>query len=261
MRWKKLSLRGGQATGVRYRKKGDKSNIGTASFAKHIIANAAIPNVIEKLVKDNRANERLRNTIGEMDIAPSILSVYLGFKKPLSELGHTSYSTILFDEGLKNQKLLNEFYYSDFSKRSIIFADYSQLDSALASDGKGVGVICAFDRLDDWTNLTREQYKIRKEEVAQILIDRLEMIIPGVRDQIEYIEVSTPLTIKRYTMNPGGTPYGYSQIKGQAGRHRPKIKSPVKNLYFASAWTEPGQGFSGAILSGSWCADEILSLR
>jgi len=34
-------------------------------------------------------------------------------------------------------------------------------------------------------------------------------------------------------------------------------KSPVKNLYFASAWTNPGGGFTGAILSGWFCANEL----
>ncbi len=35
-------------------------------------------------------------------------------------------------------------------------------------------------------------------------------------------------------------------------------KEGKKVLFFASAWTEPGHGFTGAIMSGYWCAEEIL---
>ena len=85
------------------------------------------------------------------------------------------------------------------------------------------------------------------------------MLIPGIKNEIEYYEVGTPTTIRRYTLNPEGTAYGYAQIPSQAGRRRVKIQSPIPNLYFASAWTEPGHGFTGAILSGKYCAEDIIT--
>lgn len=103
-----------------------------------------------------------------------------------------------------------------------------------------------------------DSYEDRKKEAAQALIRRLDMLIPGIKDEIVYYEVGTPTTIKRYTLNSEGTAYGYSQIPSQAGRKRTKIQSPIDNLYFASAWTEPSHGFTGAILSGYWCAETIL---
>ncbi len=81
---------------------------------------------------------------------------------------------------------------------------------------------------------------------------------PGIKDEIEYCDVGTPATIRRYTLNPKGTAYGYAQIPCQAGRRRVKIQSPIPNLFFASAWTEPGHGFTGAIMSGYWCAKAII---
>lgn len=38
--------------------------------------------------------------------------------------------------------------------------------------------------------------------------------IPGVKEQVEYQEVATPKTIKRFTLNPEGTAYGFAQIPG-----------------------------------------------
>lgn len=147
---------------------------------------------------------------------------------------------------------------ADFSKRGFVFVDYSLIDSGLAPEGKAVGVICTFDYLSDWEHLSPEDYKAKKEEVAQTLIGRLDSLIPGIRDEIEYYEVGAAKTIKRYTLNPGGTPYGFAQIPRQAGRKRIRQRSPVENLYFASAWAMPGHGFTGTIVGGYMCAEDIL---
>jgi len=49
---------------------------------------------------------------------------------------------------------------------------------------------------------------------------------------------------------PYGSTYGFAQTKEQAGLKRIAAKSPVGGLFFASAWTFPGGGFSGAMIGG-----------
>ena len=49
-----------------------------------------------------------------------------------------------------------------------------------------------------------------------------------------------------------------AQTIEQVVPNRIKQKSPIENLYFASAWTFPGGGFGGAIFSGYLCAIGIL---
>ncbi len=253
-----IIIKNGAATGVKYSK--ESANIGEQqnAYGKYIVANAALPNVMGELLKDTQAKTKLSNAVGNPEIAPSILSVYLGFKKPPKDLGNRSYSTIFFNGGLFNQKELAEYHHTDLSKRVFIFVDYSQIDSGLAPEGKSIGTFSAIDYISDWDSLSKEQYEERKELAAQTLINRLDKHIPGIKNEIEYYEVGTPMTIKRYTLNPKGTAYGYAQIPSQTGRKRVKIQSPIHNLFFASAWAEPGHGFTGAILSGYWCAEDIL---
>ena len=255
---KEIIVEDGKAVGVKYRNKSSTNDEQQSVYGKYIVANAALPNVMGTLLKDNEAKRKLSNAVGNPEIAPSIFSVYLGFKKSPKELGHRYYSTIFFDGGLANQREIAEYNHADLSKRVFIFVDYSQLDSGLAPDGKSVGIFTTMDYLSDWDSLSKEQYEERKELAAQTLIDRLDKHIPGIKNQIEYYEAGTPTTIKRYTLNPEGTAYGYAQIPNQTGRKRVKIQSPIRNLFFASAWTEPGHGFTGAILSGYWCAEEII---
>jgi hypothetical protein len=78
----------------------------------------------------------------------------------------------------------------------------------------------------------------------------LEKQFPGIRESIEYYEVSTPKTIKRYTSNPGGAVYGFAQTLQQTASKRFRNNFLIPNLYFASAWAFPGGGFEGSITGG-----------
>jgi hypothetical protein len=117
-------------------------------------------------------------------------------------------------------------------------------------DYKSEGVICAVDYIEDWENLNKEDYDVKKEEVAQVLLQRLEKQYPGIRNSIEYYEVATSKTIERYTSNPSGSVYGYAQTKDQIANKRFRNNFLIPNLYFASAWAFPGGGFEGAIQGG-----------
>ena len=170
-------------------------------------------------------------------------------------MGSKYYSTIVFDDSIKTQADIKSNNSGDFEIRSFTFIDYSQIDSGLAREEKSVGAICCIDYYSDWAVLDKEDYKAKKKQVGEIFISKLEKLIPGIQDQIEYYEVGTSKTVARYTLNPGGAIYGFAQTPERV--RSDQIES-VENLHFASAWTKIGGGFSGAIFSGYLCAMDIL---
>jgi len=253
----KILTKGKLAVGVEYKKTFGENLETKKVFAIKIIANNAMPNVINLLPKENQdlLNKKTKN----LEQSCSIISIYIGFKKEIKNLNNKNYSTFIFDQSVKKQGDMMENYKGSFEKRNFVFVDYSQIDSGLAPAGKSFGAICTLDYLEDWKDLNNEEYKKKKEAVAKILFKRLEKLIPGITEAIDYYEVGTSRTIARYTLNPKGSVYGFAQTPKQAGMFRIPNKSPIKNLYFASAWTMPGGGFTGAILSGWFCAKKILN--
>jgi len=248
-----LIIENKRLSGVVFKSKTDSTSGLLKAYADEIIANAAIPNIAELL--PGVYGERLMKGIQNQKPGASLLTVYFGFKNSLKNLGHNHYSTFVFDSSIKIQSDILRNNMEDYSSRSYTFVDYGQIDSALAPHGKSVGAICCIDYLKDWESLNKEQYKNRKEEVAKIFIKRLEKLIPGISDEIEYYEVGTPRTIKRYTLNPGGAVYGFAQTPGKPAAETTGI---FENLHFASAWGKTGGGFSGAIYCGYLCAYNIL---
>ncbi|NTV26164.1 MAG: NAD(P)/FAD-dependent oxidoreductase [Chlorobiaceae bacterium] len=225
--------------------------------AETIVANAAVPLVAEMLPDAERM--LLNRRISGLKPGISWLSVYIGFKRDISHLNNSAYSTFIMSEDASTLRRGIPSASSGFDRRGFVFVDYSRIDSGLGAEGKSFGVICTVDRIDEWNGLTEDAYREKKERVAKTLIDRLERTIPGISQEIEYVEVGTARTIQRFTGNPGGIATGYAQIKGQSGPKRLENRSPVPGLFFASAWANPGGGFTGAILSGWFCANEILS--
>jgi len=239
--------------GVEYRKKTGAPPDQLTSYADEIIANNAMPNIAGLLPEEY--GKKLLAAIGIQNPGASLLTIYFGFRNSLRKIDHNFYSTFIFDGSIKTQADILANNKGDFSKRSFTFIDYGQIDSGLAPDGKSVGAICCIDYLKDWENLTDIQYESKKEEVAEIFIGRLEKLIPGVTEAIEFYEVGTSATIKRYTLNPEGAVYGFAQTPGRAVIDSSEI---FENLHFASAWGKTGGGFSGAIYSGFLCAYNIL---
>ncbi|MDX2432410.1 MAG: FAD-dependent oxidoreductase, partial [Bacteroides sp.] len=223
--------------------------------AEHIIHSGALPLVTELL--EGAAADKIKKRIAGMVPSCSLLCIYIGFSREVKSLGHHRYSTFIYGDEVKSLKDIHANYYGPWEQRSFAFVDYSQIDSGLAPEGKSFGVICAADRLSDWEDLDEVDYKKRKNELAGILFNRLEKAIPGLTDIIETYEVGTSRTIKKYTLNPFASPYGFAQTPAQVGFKRPSYRSPVKKLWFSGNWTFPGGGFTGAIVSGFLCGLKV----
>lgn len=243
-----------RAAGIRYRKTSEKNDPGHQAFCGAMIANASVPQVAEVLLPKNAGLILTENMAG-LKPGASLLTVYLGFKTPLKNLGNPCYSTFVFDESVNSMADVLANNRADYRSRSFTFVDYSQIDSGLAPEGKSVGAVCCTDYTSDWEGLDRESYKRKKEEVAEIFISRLDKLIPGLRQAVEYYEVGTALTVRRYTLNPNGAVYGFAHPPGPITGN---VQSPFDNLHFASAWTKTGGGYSGVIYSGYLCAMNLL---
>jgi ferredoxin-NADP reductase len=164
---------------------------------------------------------------------------------------------MIMGEDVDRLDKIRENFHGDWNKRSFVFVDYSHVDSGLAPEGKYVGAICTADSLEEYEGLDEEAYRARKEEIADILVARLERQFPGIKKCIEYREVATARTIRRYTLNPAGAPYGFAQLPRQVGWMRPSYRSPIPNLWLCGTWTFPGGGFTGAIVSGFLCGLKV----
>jgi phytoene dehydrogenase-like protein len=118
-------------------------------------------------------------------------------------------------------------------------------DPSMAPPGKGVLKVVLKTSYAYWQELRRDRgrYREEKERVASIVLDQLEPRFPGLRRQVEVVDVATPVTIERYTGN--GPSYhgslGIPLARLLAGRGIVRTLPGLAGFYMVGQWA----GFPG----------------
>lgn len=102
------------------------------------------------------------------------------------------------------------------------------------------------------------EYRKLKAEEEERLLTLLEGKFPGFRSKVVHKEVSTPLSIERYTMKNRGSVAGPLQSMGQHMFRRLHINSEFAGLYYCGESTIMGTGTPTVTVSGISAANAML---
>ena len=123
----------------------------------------------------------------------------------------------------------------------------------MAPSGKSV-LLALFNSVDYdfWKKLSEdpEEYKAAKQSLANAVINELEKRFPDIREQIEVVDVATPVTYERYTGNWQGSYMGWANSTENAGKMMNRTLPGLGSLYMAGQWVYMGGGVPGAVMSG-----------
>ena len=125
-------------------------------------------------------------------------------------------------------------------------------DPTLAPAGKSVVEVMFASSYDYWKPLReeRERYEAEKQHIALTVMAQLEKRLPGLTDQIEVVDVATPMTYENYTGNWQGSMEGWLITTQTMTMRMSKTLPGLQNFYMAGQWVEPGGGVPTAAMSG-----------
>ena len=94
-------------------------------------------------------------------------------------------------------------------------------DPTLAPPGKTSLVVMLPSNYEYWKELAQDQaaYEEKKDQVARTVVELLDQRFPGISEQVEMVDVATPLTFERYTGNWQGSFEGWLITPQNAGTH------------------------------------------
>jgi phytoene dehydrogenase-like protein len=127
-------------------------------------------------------------------------------------------------------------------------------ETGLAPEGKGVLKVLLNTNYSYWKALHEDpaRYKAEKERVAETLIGALERRFPGLRAQVEVVDVATPLTTERFTgsyhgLQAWGAPKGglTTQFTGIS-----KTLPGLEHFHMVGQWAGATIGVSTAAIMG-----------
>ncbi len=228
-----------------------------------IVSNASAGLTFNKLINGvklpsgpQRKLDRYRSKLGTYRPSLSSFVVWLGLDQDIRD--RVAEAEIFLLPKLDHEALYRASLQGDPERSLLAVTIYDNVFSGYSPAGKSTMMImflCSHDAWkpyqDGYSNGNREGYLAQKKRVAEIVVDRVEeALLPGLRSMIEESDASTPLTNIRFTGNCGGAIYGYEQSLDNTFINRIDNRTPIPNVYLASAWTSPGGGFAGAMRSG-----------
>lgn len=221
------------ATGERYR-------------AKRIVSNATRWDTFEKLMAPEQMPAAERKWQQRYRKSPSFLSLHLGVRAealpPGTECHHI---------------LLEDWDRMEAAEGTIFVSIPTLLDPDLAPPGHHIVHTFTPSWMHDWQGLSPTEYQSRKEETAHRLITRLEAIFPKLSNHLDYQEVGTPRTHRRFLGREDGTygPIPARKLMGLLGM--PFNRTAIPGLYCVGDSTFPGQGLNAVAFSGFACAHRV----
>lgn len=126
-------------------------------------------------------------------------------------------------------------------------------DPALAPEGEHLVVCTAVAPYDIGKPWSEE-----KDRWTDFLLDEMDIVLPGFRNGLTFVEGATPLAMERYSLNQRGALYGWANTPQQTGSRRLSNKSPLPGLFLAGHWAQPGTGSMGCVYSGVRTSQMIL---
>jgi prolycopene isomerase len=211
--------------------------------AKKVISNATRWDTFGDLLADQAPPHQEKVWLNNYQKSPSFLSLHLGVKAEAIP-AHSHCHHVLLENWADMEKSLG----------TIFVSIPTLLDRSLAPDGFHIVHAFSPSWMAEWTGLSGKDYESKKEHLAGAVIDRLEAIFPELSRCLDYQEVGTPRTHRRFLGRVDGT-YGPMPQRSLWGLlSMPFNRTAIPNVYCVGDSTFPGQGLNAVAFSGFACA-------
>ena len=236
---------------------------GEALYAPIVISNADTKKTFLDLIDPVHLKKKFVQKIRNLTPSYAGFAVKLGVKMPLNELRRYAWLFHLSEYGsVEKMFTLAEQDITDFDNCSFSIDTSSLIQNEI--DNNGVNVISlvvlpmSYRAMNTWRSANKKEYNALKEDIADTLIKRAEIYIPGLSENIVIRDISTPLTYERYTSATYGAWYDTTATPAQSLTHKLGPRTPIKGLYLTGAKSILGCGLVGAMFAGLYTADTLM---
>ena len=242
-----IIVEGKKAVGIRLKN-------GECHYADYVVSSTDINHTLNHLLKgeykSNRFGSRFRQT--KKYYAPScLLASYSVDVKKFETLGISN----TYEFPIERIKIGNH------TEKTLRIRSYSY-DKTFIKNGRVLlNVLCHQDDEDYpfWQELNKDKaaYNAHKEEIGNLIKQRIENRFRLLKDDLELLDVVTPETFVRYTNAHHGAYMSWAiTSKNSMLLHDGKVRG-IKNLILSGQWLQMPGGIPIAICTGKYSIDRI----
>lgn len=222
-----------------------------------VVSNASSIVTYNDLIDANESPETARLDLKSQSIGTSGFVLHMGLDCNPEDVGFTT-STNFFAESTDEDALFRRVKTLDRPLCGLATC-YDLENPTFSPKGACHLSLMTLQYGKPWLDVRPEDYADTKDRYADQLINLAERNFPGIRDNIEEVDIATPITIMRYLGHPGGAIYGFENTAGNSEIFRNASKPLIDGLFLAGAWTGNG-GFQPTFEVGNRVGKTILKL-
>jgi len=227
---------------------------GTKLSAKVVVSNINAKVLYLDLIGEEHLPARVKKGVESYKLSLCMPMIYLGIKGDVPLRAHHNLQLGRFQS--MNENWEKYFLAGRFPDDPVSLVAWpTEADPSLAPEGHHVVTVGAMGsyKLDHGT------WDERGEEYTDLILGYVDKTLwPGIRDQIVYQKLSTPVDFERRLLSPEGAVYALQNDIPSTMIFRPSNKSKsIEGLYLTGASTHPGGGVVMTIASGGISADLI----
>lgn len=230
----KILVDNGRAVGVRL-------TDGSEYYADIVVSAADGYNTIFKMLSGRYLNRSIRDRYKNWGLFRPLIMVSYGVRREFPD--EPAFTTI---------KLQQPFAVAGHMIDGLFIRIFNY-SPEFAPKGKAVIQVEFETEWDYWNNLQRNdrlRYDTEKERIAYEIMKHLERYYPGISLQVEVIDVATPYTTWRYTLNHKGAWEGWMMTPKTINTPVERTLPGLTNFYMAGQWVMPGGGIPPCLYSG-----------
>lgn len=253
-----ILTRGSKAIGV-------KLSNGVEIRAKNIVSGVGAINTFQNLLPEDLAF-KFNYPQKMQHVSPSLahMDLYIGLKGSSQELDlHTTNLWIYPNEDI-NKNIQNFDPKPNFDFPAVFISFPSTKDPLWETNHPGKSTIeiivpTPFHWFQTWQDTKWHkrgpEYNQLKKDMTERLLAILFEKLPQLKDKIQYVELSTPLSIAHFTGHKRGEMYGLDHTPERFKQRWLRTDTQVKNLYLT------GQDVVSCGVSGGLCAGFLTAIR
>jgi len=216
-----------------------------------VVSAADAYDTVHRMLGGRYVNADLARAFESYERYPSLIFVSLGLGRDYSSVPPCQAFALKDPLVLENGAL----------RRDRMVVRFFTFDPSSAPAGKTAASVMIETPNDAyWTGLRAERpdaYAAEKKATAAKVIAALDGVFPGLRDDVETVDVATPHTIRRYTNNWHGSYEGWKAKVGTFGKKMSKTLPGLSGFYMVGQWVNPGGGLPPCGMDGRNLAKKL----
>lgn len=239
VRVQRILTEGGRASGVELED-------GSCLPARAVVSNAGIKDTVLDLLAPEVAGEELRREARAVRGSTSSLMIFFGLRRgarlaPCGDALFCSSAPRYATASMASATVTSRTY-------SIHYGDPDR--------GERTAVVALSNaRMEDWEGLDEASYAERKAQVREAALADLERDLPAAAGAVDWVEVATPRTFRRYTGHRDGASYGTAFEGLRVSRDL--LPARVPGLFHAGSVGVVMSGWVGTVNYGALVAERV----